>query len=128
MSAKKCDSHKQAAVEFLHLVVAGRVEEAYRKYVDVKGKHHNAFLPAGFPSLMGAMIENHARFPHKQLTVRNVLGDGDMVAVHSQIVLGPGRASMATVHLFRFQGDKVTEFWDIGQPVPADSPNEDGAF
>jgi hypothetical protein len=35
---------------------------------------------------------------------------------------------MVVVHLFRFQGDKVVEMWDLGQAVPADSPNQDGIF
>jgi len=25
-------------------------------------------------------------------------------------------------------GDKILELWDLGQPVPADSPNRDGMF
>jgi predicted SnoaL-like aldol condensation-catalyzing enzyme len=34
----------------------------------------------------------------------------------------------ALVHIFRFHGDRVVELWDIGQPVPEDSPNENGMF
>ncbi len=83
-------AHKQAAVQFLELIVAGKIDEAYRKYVDLRGKHHNPFFPAGFPALKKEMIENHAQFPNKQLTVKNVLGDGDLVAVHSHIVMRPG--------------------------------------
>jgi predicted SnoaL-like aldol condensation-catalyzing enzyme len=119
---------KQAAGEFLQLVVAGRIDEAYRKHVDLEGKHHNFFFPAGFPALKKAMHENHVQFPSKQFIVKNVLGDGDLVAVHSRIVLRPGEPGMAVVHLFRFHEDKIVEMWDIGQPVPADSPNKDGAF
>jgi predicted SnoaL-like aldol condensation-catalyzing enzyme len=120
--------HKQAAVAFLQLVVEGRIAEAYRTYVDLQGKHHNPFFPAGFPALQKAMIENHVQFPGKRLTVRNVLGDGDRVAVHSRLVLRPGEPGMSVVHVFRFQGDRIVEMWDCGQPVPPDSPNEDGAF
>jgi len=112
----------------LQLVVAGEIDEAYRKHVDPNGKHHNPFFAEGFPALKKAMIENHVQFPNKQLLVKHVLSDGDLVAVHSQIVLRPGEPSIATVHLFRFGGDKVVEMWDVGQPVPADSPNQDGAF
>lgn len=119
---------KQAAVEFLQLVVAGRIAEAYEKHVDLHGKHHNFFFPAGFPELQQAMIENHAQFANKQFIVKNVLGDGDLVAVHSHIVLRSGDSGMATVHLFRFHEDKIVEMWDVGQPVPAASPNKDGAF
>lgn len=35
---------------------------------------------------------------------------------------------MIVVHLLRFRGGKIVEIWDCGQPVPADSPNSDGAF
>jgi predicted SnoaL-like aldol condensation-catalyzing enzyme len=119
---------KQAAVGFLQLVVAGRIDEAYRKHVDMNGKHHNIFFPAGFPALQKAMVENHVRFPNKQFTVKNVLGDGALVAVHSHVVLRPGEPGIAVVHVFRFHGDKIVELWDIGQPVAADSPNKDGVF
>ena len=121
-------SHKDAAVSFLQLVVAGRIDEAYSRYVDMQGKHHNPFFAAGFPSLQQAMMENNEQFPDKKITVKNVLGDGDLVAVHSHLVLTPREKEMATVHLFRFKGDKVVELWDCGQPLPADSRNKDVAF
>ncbi len=121
-------AHKQSAVAFLQLATTGRIDEAYQKYVDMQGKHHNPFFAAGFPALKKGMIENHAQFPNKQLTVKNVLGDGDLVAVHSHIVPSPGEKGIAAVHLFRFRGDKIVELWDWGQPVPANSPNQDGVF
>jgi predicted SnoaL-like aldol condensation-catalyzing enzyme len=122
------NARKQAAVEFLQLVVAGRINEAYEKHIDLQGKHHNPFYPAGFPALKKAMLENHVQFPSKQLTVMNVLGDGDLVAVHSYIVLRPDEPGVATVHLFRVHSDRIVEMWDFAQPVPTDSPNKDGAF
>jgi predicted SnoaL-like aldol condensation-catalyzing enzyme len=119
---------KQVAVQFLKLIVMGRIDEAYEKYVDMQGKHHNPFFSAGFPELRKAMIENHILFPNKELAIRNVLVDGDQVAVHSQILLRPGETGISAVHLFRFQDSRIVEMWDIGQPIPADSPNKDGAF
>ena len=121
-------ARKQAAVQFLQLVVAGSIDAAYEKHVDMRGKHHNPFFAAGFRALQKAMIENHVQFPNKQITVKNVLGDGDLVSVHSRIVLRPGEAGVAAMHLFRFQDGKIVELWDCGQPVPADSPNMDGPF
>ncbi len=128
MAENNTRARKQAAVQFLQLVVAGRIDEAYQKYVDMHGKHHNPFFPAGFSALKKAMIENHIQFPDKQLTVKNVLGDGSLAAVYSHIVLRPGETGISAVHLFRFEGNKIVEMWDCGQPVPADSPNKDGAF
>jgi len=128
MLDSQTEARRQAAKQFLQLVVAGQIDEAYQRHVDPSGKHHNPLFAEGFPALKKAMIENHVQLPKKQLLVKNVLSDGDFVAVHSQIVLRPGESSVATVHLFRFSGDKIVEMWDVGQPVPADSPNQDGAF
>jgi predicted SnoaL-like aldol condensation-catalyzing enzyme len=128
MTDNNIKARKQSAVQFLQLVVAGRIDEAYQRHVDLVGKHHNPFFPAGFQALKKAMIQNHVQFPSKQLTVKNVLGDGDLVAVHSHIVLRPDETGIAAVHLFRFHNSRIVEMWDCSQPVPADSPNKDGAF
>jgi len=120
--------HKTAAREFLNLVVAGRIEEAYRRFIDMQGRHHNPHVPEGLPALKESMIDNHSRFPGKQITIRNVVGEGDLVAAHSLIVLNPGGETLSAVHLFRFRAGRIVEMWDCVQPVPADLPNKDGAF
>lgn len=128
MDSKNYSGLKQAAVDFLQLIVAGKVDDAYQKYVDMRGKHHNPYFPAGFPALKLAMIENQTQFPNKQIILKHVLGDGDLVAVHSHIIPAPGQAGISAVHIFRFAGEKILELWDNGQPVQADSPNQDGVF
>jgi predicted SnoaL-like aldol condensation-catalyzing enzyme len=50
------------------------------------------------------------------------------VAVHSRVRQTPGDPGGAVVHLFRFEGDRIAELWDIGQPVPAESVNDNGMF
>jgi predicted SnoaL-like aldol condensation-catalyzing enzyme len=121
-------TRSQFAVQFLQLVTAGRIDEAYQKYVDMNGKHHNCYFPAGFPALKKAMIDNHKQFPAKKYTVKNVIGEGNMVAVHAHLALKQDDNGMVVVHICRFEGDKIVEFWDCGQAIPADMPNNDGAF
>ncbi len=120
------EMNKQAAVAFLELVVANRVEEAYERYVDMGGKHHNPYFPAGFPALYQAMKADSIQNPDKRLVVKNVLAEGDQVAVHSGLILGD--SERALVHIFRFQEHRIVEMWDIGMTIPASSPNQDGAF
>ena len=62
------------------------------------------------------------------LDIQHVLVDGDMVAVYATV---GSRATnklggLRQVHLFRFSGDKIAEYWDITQPLPEQSPNSDG--
>ncbi len=124
----KLKTVKKRAVEFLESVVAGKIDEAYSEYVNMNGKHHNQYFQAGFPALKAAMIENEAQFPNKKYEIKNVFEDGNLVAVHGRIILKSGENEMAVVHLFRFNENKIVEMWDCGQPLLAESPNEDGAF
>jgi predicted SnoaL-like aldol condensation-catalyzing enzyme len=121
-------TQKESAVDFLNLVVAGNIDEAYESYINMHGKHHNVYYAADFASLKQGMIENHTQFPNKRLMVKNVLGDGNLVAVHSNIIMKAGEPGISVVHLFRFENGRIVEMWDVGQAVPANSPNLIGAF
>jgi predicted SnoaL-like aldol condensation-catalyzing enzyme len=127
MSEKtRLQANKDSALDFLQLVVSGQIDLAYAKYVDMQGKHHNIYFPAGFEALKQAMHESHAQFPVKQFKRKNVLADGDLVAVHSSIVLKADDPGITVVHLFRFKNGKIVEMWDVGQEIPHESPNSDG--
>jgi predicted SnoaL-like aldol condensation-catalyzing enzyme len=121
-------TNKQSAINFLQMVVEGKIDEAYETYIDMDGKHHNIYFPAGFPELKNAMKENHIQFPHKKLIVKHALADGDFVAIHSHVIHNPGEEGAAVVHLFRFHNNKIAEMWDCGQQLNKNSPNTDGAF
>jgi predicted SnoaL-like aldol condensation-catalyzing enzyme len=122
------EANKQSAVEFLKMVIAGNIQEAYEKYIDARGKHHNAYTPAGFPALQKGMEDAHLKFPNKQFTIQRVIGDADLVAVHSHLVLEKGKLDLGVVHLFRFDGGKIVEMWDLGQAAPSQEINKDGIF
>jgi predicted SnoaL-like aldol condensation-catalyzing enzyme len=121
-------SHKDVALAFLRAAASGEVREAYRKHVAPGFRHHNAFFPGDAESLMRGMEENAAKNPNKVLEVQRAIEDGDLVAVHSRVRQKPDDRGVAVVHIFRFEGGKNAELWDLGQPVPEDSPNENGMF
>jgi predicted SnoaL-like aldol condensation-catalyzing enzyme len=72
------------------------------------------------------MEENEERFSNKSLAIHRVLEDGNLVAVHSNVKMND--LNIAVVHIFRFENDLIVELWDLGQPVPENSPNENGMF
>jgi predicted SnoaL-like aldol condensation-catalyzing enzyme len=74
------------------------------------------------------MEENAAKNPNKVLEIQRALEDGDFVAIHSHVRQNPTDPGAAVVHIFKFQGDRVIELWDLGQPIPKNSPNENGMF
>jgi predicted SnoaL-like aldol condensation-catalyzing enzyme len=121
-------SLKERALEFLRMVTAGDIREAYRRHVAPGFRHHNAWFAGDADSLMRGMEENHERFPNKQAQVHHALEQGDTVAVHTHMRLKPGDPGMALVHIFRFEDGLIAELWDLGQPVPEQMQNENGMF
>lgn len=120
--------NKQAAVSFLRLASSGKVREAYERHIAPNFRHHNSYFRGDAPSLRAGTEENAANFPNKSFEVQRALGEGDLVAVHSRVRLKPDMPEIAVVHIFRFEGDRIAEAWDVGQPAPAESPNENGMF
>lgn len=115
-------------MSFLRLAASGSVSEAYTRHVGNDFRHHNPFFAGDARSLMTGMEENARQNPAKRLDVLRTLEDGDLVAVHSHVRQAPGDPGAAVVHLFRFDGDRIAELWDVGQAVPAESVNANGMF
>jgi predicted SnoaL-like aldol condensation-catalyzing enzyme len=74
------------------------------------------------------MEENAHRNPDKVLEVKRVIAEGEFVVTHSHVKQKPGDLGAAVVHIFRFEKGRIVEFWDLGQPLPEESPNIHGMF
>ncbi len=121
-------ARRESAIAFLRLAAAGKVREAFGTYVSARFRHHNPWFRGNAASLAAGMAENAREHPEKVLEIQRVLEDGDFVAVHSWIRMRPGDPGVSVVHLFRFAEGLIVELWDVGQPVPEDSPNDYGMF
>ena len=120
--------NKDVAVSFLKMASSGDVREAYSKFVSQGFKHHNPYFEGSAEALMTAMEENAHENPNKALDVKLAIAEGDLVAVHSHVRQTPHQLGAAVVHLFRFEDGLIVELWDLGQPVPEESPNQYGMF
>ena len=122
-------NRKAAAVSFLQAAGLGKTDEAYEKYVAPGFIHHNPYFKGDRASLKAAMEAAHKASPNKSIDVKHVYEDGDTVITHSLVVRqDPKEQDIAVVHIFRFEGDKVVELWDVGQLLSKDSPNKNGVF
>lgn len=108
---------KDIAKDFLNKVVEGKIDWAYEQYVEMDGKHHNPFFPNDFESLKNGMKDNHVEMPHKSIQFLNCLSEDNKVVVHSRLHLND-KDSMNTVHIFKFESNKIVELWDIAQSLP----------
>jgi len=120
--------HKEKALDFLQLIVSGKIDEANKKYISSDFRHHNPYFPGNADSLKQAMIENDGMSPNKTFEVNQTIEEGDNVMVYSHIKQNMEDLGAAVVHIFRFHEGKIVEMWDVGQPVPEGSQNENGMF
>ena len=121
-------SNADIAVAFLRLASSGSAREAWQRYGATDLIHHNPHLRGDAETLIAAMDENAHENPDKVFEVRRTITEGPMVAVHSRVQLRPDAPSSVTVHIFRIEDGRIRELWDVGQEIPADSPNEHGVF
>ena len=122
------DQNKDAATSFLKLASAGKVDDAYSKFVGNGFKYHNAFFEGSAESLQAGMKENAVLNPDKVFEIKRVIAEGDFVVTHSRVQQKPSDLGAAVVHIFRFENGNIVELWDLGQPVPEESPNQYGMF
>lgn len=120
--------NKKSAVTFLQMVAAGNVREAFKTYTDLGFIHHNFYFHGDAESIIPAMEENAENNPEKSFEVLRAIEEGETVAVHSYVKQDQEDLGAVLVHIFRFQGDRIVEMWDVGQVIPENSPNENGAF
>ena len=117
---------KSIAIAFLTACAAGRVQEAYDKYVSPAFIHHNQYFKGDRQSLLNAMHEAAVSSPNRSFNVKQSFVDGDRVCTFSEVVKDD--MVIAVMHICRFEGDKIAEMWDVGQVIAKDCPNENGVF
>jgi predicted SnoaL-like aldol condensation-catalyzing enzyme len=116
------------AVKFLQLAATGQVEEAYGKYVAPDFIHHNPWFAGDRATLAAGMAASARTEPNKSFQVQRVIGEGELVAVHSRLERVDAGKVYAVVHILRFAGNMIAEMWDVSQEAPAQSPNARGMF
>ncbi|WP_335871630.1 nuclear transport factor 2 family protein [Bacillus sp. 2205SS5-2] len=121
-------SNREKALSFLQLVVSRKVREAFLSHISPDFCHHNPYFQGDADSIMLAMEEDGAKNPDKIFEVKRVLEERETVVVYSHVKQNPKDLGVAVVHIFRFQDDLIVEMWDVGQPIPEASPNENGMF
>ena len=133
-SMKQMLDRKNIVNEYFRLVGKGMFKEGLRFFTP-DCKTHNPFVIGGMGALTDAMIAASknltAQSSQPEFIIKHLLVDGDMVAVHTQLLnskSNPGEGGLRQVHLFRFEADKIVEYWDITQQILASMPNASGAL
>jgi len=126
--------YRKIVNEYFRLIGAGKFKDGLRFFAP-DCKTHNPYIAGSVETLPNAMIaankDMSAQLSQPEFTVRHLLVDGNIVAAHTQLLnskSNPEKGGLRQVHLFRFEGDKIVEYWDITQQILSSMPNAGGAF
>ena len=100
------------------------IAQAVKTYLPAEGYiQHNPNIPDGAQALQMGLEMGYKQGTTFAADIKQVLGEGDLVATYSLYRIGTpqGTFNSVTVDIFRFTGGKISEHWDIGQPV-SDKP------
>ncbi|MDT0509133.1 nuclear transport factor 2 family protein [Novosphingobium sp. MMS21-SN21R] len=132
--AEKCKlSPKQVVSEFMdEFYIQKKVRPAFEKWVDPGYIQHNPYAATGRDAAIAFLEPFVANNPTQKTTIHRIIADGNIVAVHSHGWNETGDAAakrgFAVVDIFRVEGCKVMEHWDVLSPVPETSANTNTMF
>jgi predicted SnoaL-like aldol condensation-catalyzing enzyme len=88
------------------------------RYVRPDYIQHNPTAADGSAGLKALATSIHQQFPDARYNVKRAISQGDLVLLHSNVVLVPGTKGASVIDVFRFQGGKLADHWDVIQNVP----------
>lgn len=100
-----------------------RVREAFEFLVADDYRQHNPSIGDGPEEAIRMLTPKFDGSPDSRFEVQRILVDGDLAMVHVR-ASGPGRPDAAVADIYRFDGGRIVEHWDVLQPVP-DRPVHD---
>lgn len=128
--AKRCTlKPKEVVTRFMtEFYVQKQVRSAFERWVDPGYIQHNPMAQTGRDAAIAFLEPFFAGNPHIRYEIKRIIADGNLVAVHAHGRFAPDDRGIAVVDILRVEGCKVMEHWDVVQPVPEKSANENGMF
>ena len=112
---------------FDHVLIPFDADAAGR-YIAVDYIQHNQLVDTGIEPLKAFLRKVRIESPDATHDIKRTFVEGDHVIVHYHVCRWPGDAGFAVMDIFRIEGDKIVEHWDVMQDVPADSPKPHSPF
>ena len=120
---------KQVVEKFMNeFYVEKKVRAAFETWVDPGYVQHNPMAATGRQAAIDFLEPFFAKNPDANYSIKRIIADGNLVAVHSHGKFAAGDRGIAVVDILRVEGCKVMEHWDVVQPVPEKAANTNGMF
>lgn len=102
----------------------GKPEEAVKLYVGNRYTQHNPQAGDGPEAFIGFVNWYRGEFPQLSVEIKRTIAQDDLVVTHGLIKTSAEDRGTAAVDIFRVEDGKIVEHWDVLQPIPDESAND----
>jgi predicted SnoaL-like aldol condensation-catalyzing enzyme len=123
------DQNKQTVIAFYERAFNDHEpQDAVAKHVGSRYIQHNPQAPDGADAFIGFVRGFVGQFPEVQVEIKRVIAEGDLVMTHGLIKTSADDRGTAAADIFRLEDGRIVEHWDVLQPVPEESANDNTMF
>jgi predicted SnoaL-like aldol condensation-catalyzing enzyme len=126
--AARISANKRLVLAFYEQIIGRKDFEGGRKFMGDTYRQHSPYAVDGHEGLAAFVKYFRENFPNHRYEVKKVIAEGDMVVLHLHGMGGMNPHGEQVVDFFRVQDGKVVEHWDVIQPIPEKSENQNGVF
>jgi predicted SnoaL-like aldol condensation-catalyzing enzyme len=123
------EQNKRIAIAFYEKLINDfDPDTAFKLYGGDTYKQHTPVIEDGRKGVTKFIGWLHSNYPSSRMEIKRAFSDGDMVILHCHWIQSPGELGNAVVDFFRLENGKVVEHWDVIQPIPESSLNDNTMF
>jgi predicted SnoaL-like aldol condensation-catalyzing enzyme len=121
-------ANKKIVIDFYDKAINQKDFEAASEHLGDTYIQHNPLAADGPEGLKAFLEYAKANLADYRTEFKRVLADGNFVVVHAHARANPEDRGTAVMDIFRVENGKVVEHWDVAQPIPEESNNDNGMF
>lgn len=89
---------------------------------------HTPWIRDGVDEVLSIFASRFEKYPDFAMEIKRSAADGDLVWMHLHTKRTPEVLGNAVINIFRMKDGKFVEHWNVGQPVPDKSANDNTMF
>lgn len=118
----------ELVLEVVENVLNRTDSDAVDRYMTPNYRQHSSMVADGPAGLKAFLAEGRKAYGRVEHDVKRAFVDGDHVCLHYHVRRFEGDDGFAVMDIFRVEGDRVAEHWDVIQPLVSNPPHSNGVF
>jgi predicted SnoaL-like aldol condensation-catalyzing enzyme len=123
---QQLEENKKLVASLYQEVFGDKNIDAVDKYIGDTYIQHNPSVADGKEALKTALKIWFKGAPKEKIDIQHIGADGNFVYIHTRSK--QGNKTVSVMDIFRVEGGKVVEHWDVLQEVPAKAANDHPMF